>query len=55
MEGGFLVFDDYRWSELGDDELLRPGPAIDAFLALVRGKHELLFSGPQVAVRKTSP
>jgi hypothetical protein len=54
-EGGFLVFDDYTWSELGDDVLLRPGPGIDAFLALVRGKCELFFSGPQVAVRKISP
>ena len=30
--GGFLVFDDYSWAELGDSPLLRPRPAIDAFL-----------------------
>ena len=31
--GGVLVFDDYPWAELGEDPLLRPGPAIEAFLA----------------------
>jgi len=50
--GGFLVFDDYLWAELGDDPLLRPRPAIDAFLAFVEGKYELLFAHEQVAVRK---
>jgi hypothetical protein len=49
---GFLVFDDYLWAELGDDPLLRPRPAIDAFLAFVEGKYELLFAHEQVAVRK---
>ena len=39
-DGGFLVFDDYLWAELGEDALLRPRPAIDAFLALVEGKYE---------------
>ena len=51
--GGTLVFDDYNWSELGDDALLRPGPAIDAFLGLVAGKYELLSEDIQVIVRKT--
>jgi SAM-dependent methyltransferase len=50
--GGFLIFDDYLWAELGDDPLLRPRPAIDAFLAFVEGKYELLFAHEQVAVRK---
>jgi len=50
---GVVVFDDYGWSELGDDPLLRPGPAIDAFLGLVDGNYEPLFQGTQVAVRKT--
>ena len=50
--GGFLVFDDYLWAELGDDPLLRPRPAIDAFLAFVEGKYELQFAHEQVAVRK---
>jgi hypothetical protein len=52
--GGFLLFDDYRWSNLGDDPLLRPGPAIDVFLALVDGRYELVFRGWQLALRKTS-
>jgi Methyltransferase domain len=52
--GGFVVFDDYRWSMLGDDPLLRPGPAIDAFLGLVGASCEVLLKERQVAVRKTS-
>lgn len=51
--GGTLVFDDYAYRELGDDALLRPGPAIDAFLTVIEGKHELLVRGHQVAVRKS--
>ena len=51
-DGGFLVFDDYLWAELGEDALLRPRPAIDAFLALVEGKYDLVFAHEQVAVRK---
>jgi predicted O-methyltransferase YrrM len=51
--GGTLVFDDYHWAELGEDALLRPGAAIDAFLALVDGKYEIRFHEYQVAVRKT--
>jgi hypothetical protein len=46
---GFLLFDDYLWAELGEDPLLRPRPAIDAFLSLVEGKYELLFAHEQVA------
>jgi predicted O-methyltransferase YrrM len=51
--GGVLIFDDYTWTTLGDDPLLRPGVAIDAFLSLVREHAELLFRQRQVAVRKT--
>jgi SAM-dependent methyltransferase len=51
--GGVLVFDDYVWTGLGDDPLLRPGPAIDAFLALIEGRYELVFSNYQVALRKS--
>jgi len=51
-DGGFLVWDDYGWKGLGEDALLRPGPAIDAFLGLVEGKYELLRRDVQVAVRK---
>jgi len=50
--GGVLVFDDYPWAELGEDPLLRPGPAIDAFLELVEGKYEPLFADYQIAIRK---
>jgi hypothetical protein len=52
--GGTLVFDDYGWAELGEDKLLRPGPAVDAFLDLVDGKYELRFHEYQVAIRKAS-
>ena len=50
--GGALVFDDYNWAPLGDDALLRPGPAIDAFLEVVSGNYEPLFADRQVAIRK---
>jgi predicted O-methyltransferase YrrM len=50
--GGTMVFDDYRWNDDGDDALLRPGPAIDAMLSLLEGKHELLARGDRVAIRK---
>jgi predicted O-methyltransferase YrrM len=52
--GGFVVFDDYTWAVLGADPLLRPGPAIDAFLRLVDGKHEVVLRGSQLGLRKTS-
>ena len=51
---GFLVFDDYGWSAVGPDPLLRPGPAIDAFLELVDGRYEVVSKGTQLALRKTS-
>ena len=55
VPGGVLVFDDYEWrSPLGEDPLLLPGPAVDAFLALV-GRHcEVLAKGAQAIVRKTA-
>lgn len=49
---GFVVFDDYRWAELGDDPLLRPGPAIEAFRTLIDGKHEVVLDGHQLGLRK---
>jgi len=52
--GGVIVFDDYRWNYLGDDPLLRPGKAIDAFREVLEGKHELLFANEQVALRRSS-
>jgi len=52
--GGVVIFDDYIWTKLGEDPLLRPGPAIDSFLSLVEDHSELVFREGQVAVRKTS-
>jgi predicted O-methyltransferase YrrM len=51
---GVIVFDDYRWRYLGDDPLLRPGKAIDAFREVIEGKYELLFADEQVGLRRTS-
>jgi predicted O-methyltransferase YrrM len=50
--GGVIVFDDYRWAYLGDDPVLRPGKAIDAFREIVEGKYELLFANDQIALRR---
>ena len=50
--GGVVVFDDYRWALLGDDPLLRPGPAIDAFVSLVSAHGEVISHDRQVALRK---
>ena len=50
--GGVVVFDDYRWTLLGDDPLLRPGPAIDAFVGLVSAHGEVISHDRQVALRK---
>jgi hypothetical protein len=37
---------------LGNDALLRPGPAVDAFLGLLAGKYQVVFADRQVAIRK---
>jgi predicted O-methyltransferase YrrM len=52
--GGVVVFDDYRWALLGHDPLLRPGPAIDAFVDLVGPHGEVLMRERQVGLRKLS-
>ena len=52
--GGVVVFDDYGWALLGDDPLLRPGPAIDAFVRLVSVHGEVVYQDRQVALRKIS-
>jgi predicted O-methyltransferase YrrM len=52
---GVLVFDDYEWSTNGDDPLLVPKGAIDAFLTLLEDRYDVLFKGDQVAVRKLGP
>ena len=49
---GVIVFDDYRWADIGDDPLLRPGVAIDAFRELVSAKHEVVFANDQIALRR---
>ena len=50
---GFLIFDDYEWpSPLGEDPLLRPGPAIDALLELVHEHSEVLEKSGQAILRK---
>jgi predicted O-methyltransferase YrrM len=51
--GGVMIFDDYDWVSFGDDPLLRPAPAIDAFASLVATHSELIVEHPrQIAVRK---
>lgn len=50
---GTIVFDDYAWTDIGEDPLLRPGRAVDAVLWLLEGKYEVLFRDAQVALRKT--
>ncbi|HAX81217.1 MAG TPA: class I SAM-dependent methyltransferase [Actinobacteria bacterium] len=46
--GGIMVFDDYLWRMMES----RPGPAIDAFLAVYADRYDLLHKEYQVAVRK---
>jgi predicted O-methyltransferase YrrM len=53
--GGLVVFDDYALEELGDDPLLRPGPALDAFRTIIEGRHEVLHAGYRLVVRKLVP
>ena len=50
--GGFLVWDDYFWSMKKVYGKLNPRLAIDQFLTAYRGKYQVIFSGPQVAIRK---
>jgi predicted O-methyltransferase YrrM len=50
--GGFLVFDDYGSVPVGDDPLLRPTVAIDAFRAVVAAEAELEGEARQLILRK---
>lgn len=50
---GLLIFDDYDWAMLGDDPLLRPRPAVDAFLELVKAHSHVLQRRGQVILRRT--
>ena len=52
-QNGTMIFDDYTWTVFGEDPLLRPGVAIDAFLRVVHEERIPLFHGKQIAVRKT--
>lgn len=53
VPGGTLIFDDYEWrSPLGEDPLLFPRPAVDAFLSLVDRHCEVLAKDAQAIVRK---
>lgn len=49
--GGIMAFDDYQW----EPQLpmhLRPQPAIDLFVTLLKDHIELIRTGPQVWIRK---
>jgi predicted O-methyltransferase YrrM len=49
--GGIMAFDDYQWgSELPMH--LRPQPAIDLFITLMKDHIDLIRTGPQVWIRK---
>ncbi len=49
--GGLLGFDDYGWRGPPEPER-RPALAIDAFLAVMRGRYEEMHRGYQVWLRK---
>ncbi len=49
--GGIMIFDDYAWED-EPDELDRPKPAIDAFLAIYQPRIDVLAKGYQVTLRK---
>jgi predicted O-methyltransferase YrrM len=49
--GGIMAFDDYEW----EPQLpmhLRPQPAIDLFLTLIKDHIDLIRTGPQIWIRK---
>jgi predicted O-methyltransferase YrrM len=52
-EDGIAIFDDYGPLPFGEDPLLYPTPAIDAFLGLVTDRHEVVDDLRQLIVRKT--
>jgi hypothetical protein len=51
---GFMVWDDYLWTRKALYGKLNPKLAIDQFLTAHSGEYEIVFSGYQVAVQKTS-
>ena len=50
-EGGVMVWDDYTLDRYGDKKL-NPAMAIDAFLAIYKGKYEPIEKGGQVCIEK---
>jgi SAM-dependent methyltransferase len=50
--GGVIVFDDYEHTLFPDEFGMSAGPAVRAFLPLIRDEHELLFQDWQVGLRK---
>lgn len=50
--GGTVTWDDYGWT-VPADPLERPRPAIDAFLAIMAGRFELVHKAWQVTIRRT--
>jgi predicted O-methyltransferase YrrM len=52
--GGYMVFDDYTWAALGPDPLLRPASAIDTFVQMIDGKHDITLKTRQLGLRKTA-
>ena len=51
-QGGLAIFDDYGAIPLGEDPMLRPVAAIDAFVSVVRRELEIVSSERQLIVRK---
>jgi hypothetical protein len=52
--GAVAIFDDYGPIPPGEDPMLHPTPAIEAFLALVDGQIDVLDQRRQLIVRKTA-
>ncbi len=49
---GIMIFDDYAWDAYKSEPEKNPRLAIDSFLAVMKGKYELLHKDYQVAIRK---
>lgn len=57
-QGGYLLWDDYRWRGKTTRQVDRPRLAIDSFLACYRGQYEFISLPPpqnpkQICIRKT--
>lgn len=48
---GLIIFDDYEWTYY-PDALAMPKPAVDAFLAVQRGRYRELLRGYQVIIER---